>query len=590
MEADLRRGWRLAAQACTMANGTHNKHDLKGRSMDATDQGRNQRHKAFAADLIPGLTTAAVVVPKALAYATIAQLPVQAGLFAALVPMAVYAVLGSSRLLSVSTTTPIAILCATAIGEALRNDPGLDPLTAAATLSILVGLMLIAARVLKMGFLANFISEPVLTGFKAGVGFVIVVDQVPKLLGIHIHKEGFFRDLASIVTHAPELSWNTVAVALVTLAVIFAAKRFMPKSPAPLLAVAVGIAASAVVGLEAAGVSVVGSIQGGFPVPRLPQPGLFEAMWPAAAGIALISFTESIAAARAFQRTTDPGVDANRELFALGAANAAGAFIGSMPAGGGTSQTAVALKAGAQTQATSLVVAAVAFATLLFLAPVLALMPHATLAAVVIAYSIGLISPQEMAAIRRVRTMEFHWALVACLGVMMLGTLKGIVVAIVLSLVGLMSMANNPRVDEIRRKPRSNVFRPRSAEYPDDEAVPGLLIARPEGRIYFGNAENVAMKLKELLQTSSPRVALLDCSAIPGFEYTSLKALIEAEEKMRERGVELWLAALNPEALDLVRRTPLAERLGRERMFQTVEEAVDAYLARGAASSGDTHG
>ncbi|MBK7137291.1 MAG: SulP family inorganic anion transporter [Rhodocyclales bacterium] len=541
------------------------------------------RKRGFAADLVPGLTTAAVVVPKALAYATIAQLPVQAGLFAALVPMVVYAVLGTSRLLSVSTTTPIAILCATAIGEALRADPGLDPLTAAATLSLLVGLMLIAARVLRLGFAANFISEPVLTGFKAGVGFVIVVDQLPKLLGIHIHKEGFFRDVASIVAHAPELSWPTLGVALGTLAVIALAQRFLPKSPAPLLAVALGIAVSAVVGLEAAGVSVVGAIQGGFPAPRLPQPGLFEAMWPAAAGIALISFTESIAAARAFARNTDPPLDANRELFALGAANAAGAFIGSMPAGGGTSQTAVNRNAGAQTQAAALVVAATAFATLLFLAPVLALMPHATLAAVVIAYSIGLVNPAEMVAIRRVRTMEFRWALVACLGVMVLGTLKGIVVAIMLSLAGLMYLAYDPRVSELRRKPGTNVFRPRSPEHPQDEAIPGLLIARPEDRLYFGNAANVGAKMHALTQAAAPQVVLIDCSAIPGFEYTALKMLIEGEEKQREQGRELWLAALNPEALELVRRTPLAERLGRERMFFNVEQAVAAFQARQAA-------
>ena len=539
--------------------------------------------KSFAADVIPGLTTAAVVVPKALAYATIAQLPVQAGLFAALVPMAVYAVLGSSRVLSVSTTTPIAILCATAIGEALRADAGLDPLTAAATLSVLVGVMLIAARVLRLGFVANFISEPVLTGFKAGVGFVIVVDQLPKLLGIHIHKEGFFRDVASIVAHVPELSWLTLAVAAGTLAVIAFAKRFLPKSPAPLLAVAVGIAASAVMGLEAAGVSVVGAIQGGLPVPRLPRLSLLEAMWPAAAGIALISFTESIAAARAFVRSADPPIDANRELLALGAANAAGAFIGSMPAGGGTSQTAVSRNAGSQTQAASLVVAAVAFATLLFLAPVLALMPHATLAAVVIAYSIGLVDPAEMAAIRRVRTMEFRWAVVACLGVMVLGTLKGVVVAIVLSLVGLVAIAYDPRVDEIGRKPGTNIFRPRSPEHPEDETIPGLLIARPVGRIYFANAENVGAKLSALMKATSPRVALLDCSAVPGFEFTALKKLVEAEARLREEGTQLWLAALNPEALELVQRTPLAERLGRERMFYTVEEAVAAFMARGTA-------
>jgi MFS superfamily sulfate permease-like transporter len=255
-----------------------------------------------------------------------------------------------------------------------------------------------------------------------------------------------------------------------------------------------------------------------------------------------------------------------------------------MPAGGGTSQTAVNRNAGAQTQAASLVVAAVAFATLLFLAPVLALMPHATLAAVVIAYSIGLISPKEMAAIRRVRTMEFRWAVVACLGVMVLGTLKGIVVAIVVSLVALMVIAYDPRVDEIRRKPGTNVFRPRSPDHPGDEAIPGLLILHPEERIYFGNAANVAAKMTALMKTAAPKVVLLDCSAIPGFEYTALKMLVEGEEKQREQGIELWLAALNPEALELVRRTPLAERLGRERMFFTVEQAVAAFEQRTAAT------
>jgi MFS superfamily sulfate permease-like transporter len=346
-----------------------------------------------------------------------------------------------------------------------------------------------------------------------------------------------------------------------------------------------GIAVSAIVGLEALGVSVVGAIEGGIPRLMLPRPSLFEAMWPAAAGIALISFTESIAAARAFARQSDPPLDANRELLAIGAANVAGAFIGSMPAGGGTSQTAVNRNAGAQTQAASLVVAAVAFATLLFLAPLIALMPHASLAAVVIAYSIGLVNPAEMLAIRHVRTMEFRWAVVACLGVMVLGTLKGIVVAIVLSLLGLMYLAYDPRVHELRRKPGTNIFRPRSPEHPGDETIPGLLIARPEDRLYFGNAANVSGKLLALAKAANPKVILLDCSAVPGFEYTALKMLVEGEERQREQGRELWLAALNPEALELVQRTPLAERLGRERMFFTVERAVAAFEARGPAGT-----
>ncbi len=256
-----------------------------------------------------------------------------------------------------------------------------------------------------------------------------------------------------------------------------------------------------------------------------------------------------------------------------------------MPAGGGTSQTAVNRNAGAQTQAASLVVAAVAFATLLFLAPVLALMPHATLAAVVIAYSIGLVNPAEMADIRRVRTMEFRWAVIACLSVMVLGTLKGIVVAIVLSMAGLIRLANDPRVDEIGRKPGTNVFRPRSPEHPEDETFPGLLIARPQGRLYFGNAANVGGKLRTLAAATSPQVLLLDFSAMPGIEYTALKTLVEAEVRLREQGTELWLAALNPEVLELVQRTPMAQRLGRERMFFTVEQAVAAFQARGPAST-----
>jgi len=167
---------------------------------------------------------------------------------------------------------------------------------------------------------------------------------------------------------------------------------------------------------------------------------------------------------------------------------------------------------------------------------------------------------------------------------MVLGTLKGILVAIVLSLAGLIALANNPRVSEIRRKRGTNVFRPVSPEHPDDEQIPGLLIARPEGRIYFGNAARVVEKLQVLAHETSPRVLLLDGSAIPGLEYTSLKVLDEAEERLRAAGVEIWLASLNPEALELVRRTPLAERLGRERMYQTVEQAVAAYEERWAAA------
>jgi MFS superfamily sulfate permease-like transporter len=207
-------------------------------------------------------------------------------------------------------------------------------------------------------------------------------------------------------------------------------------------------------------------------------------------------------------------------------------------------------------------------------------MPNATLAAVVIAYSLGLLDPAQMIAIRRVRTMEFRWAVAACLGVMVLGTLHGILAAIVLSMAGLIRLGSVPRVEALGRKPGTHVFRPRSPEHPGDETFPGLLIARPMGRLYFGNVANVAQKVRDLAKGDIPRVLLLDFSAVPGLEYTALKVLGETQERLRESGTELWLAALNTEALELIRLTPLAARLGHERMFFTVEDAVSAYEAR----------
>jgi MFS superfamily sulfate permease-like transporter len=210
-------------------------------------------------------------------------------------------------------------------------------------------------------------------------------------------------------------------------------------------------------------------------------------------------------------------------------------------------------------------------------------MPNATLAAVVIAYSIGLISPSEIEAVRRIRTTEFRWVIAACLGVIVLGTLKGILVAVLLSMASLLLLANNPPLHVLGRKPGTNVFRPRAAEHPEDASYPGLVIARTEGRMYFGNAPVIGEKIRALVDEAKPRVLLLDCGAIPGLEFTALKMLVEAEARLREQGVELWLAALNPEALEVVKRTPLFERLGRGRMFFTVEAAVAAYNQRGAA-------
>src|SRR5512147_93669 len=272
-------------------------------------------------DIIAGLTAAAVVLPKAMAYATVAGLPVAVGLYTAFVPMLIYALLGSSRVLSVISTTTLAIRAGTQLGLSVPDGDPAKLITATATLTALVGAMLLAARLLRLGFVANFISMPVLTGFKAGIGLVIVLDQVPKLLGIHIAKQGFFHDLLSVAQHVPDTSPITLAVAAATFAVLVGMERLWPHSPAPLVAVGGGIAASWFFGLQALGVSTVGLIPQGLPSFTMPDPALIEQLAPGALGIALMSFTETIAAGRAFLRSGDPPINANRELVATGAAN-----------------------------------------------------------------------------------------------------------------------------------------------------------------------------------------------------------------------------------------------------------------------------
>jgi sulfate permease, SulP family len=543
---------------------------------------RGYRAEWLRADVVAGLITAAVVVPKAMAYATVAGLPVQVGLYTVLVPMVIYAVLGSSRPLSVSTTTTIAILTGTQLALVAPGGSAAELLTAAATLAFLVGLILILASVLRFGVIASFISDPVLTGFKAGIGLVIILDQAPKLLGIHFDKGGFLQNALALIQHLPEASLATAVVAVAMLVILIGIEYKAPRIPAPLVAVGIAIAASGLFSLQNYGVETVGHIPRGLPSFSMPNLELVAQLWPGALGIALMSFTESIAAARAFTSRGEPRLQPNRELLATGVGNLVGGLFSAMPAGGGTSQTAVNRLAGARTQVAGLVTAAGALATLLLLAPLIGLMPQATLAAVVIVYSIGLIQPAEFRSILKIRRMEFLWALVALAGVVVLGTLKGILVAVIVSMLALAYQAARPPVFVMARKPGTDVFRPRSDRHPEDEILPGLLLLRPEGRIFFANAQYVGDQIWAAVDREKPRVVAIDMSAVPDIEYSALKMLIEGEEKARERGVLLWLVALNPEALRMVQRSSLGATLGKERLLFNLQAAVERFRSQAA--------
>ena len=530
-------------------------------------------------DLIAGLITAAVVIPKAMAYATIAGLPVQVGLYTALVPMVIYAVVGTSRPLSVSTTTTLAILAAADFSQVAAVGDPTSLMRVSATLTLLVGAILLLASLMRLGFIGNFISEPVLIGFKAGIALVIVLDQVPKLMGVHLPKGTFLNNLLATLQAIPHTSLPTLVVGILMIVLLVGMTRFFPRVPAPLIVVAIGIASMRLFGLQAYGLETVGEIPRGLPSFISPDFSLVAQLWPHALGIALMSFTETIAAGRAFATSEEPRLRPNQELVATGLANVGGAFLGAMPSGGGTSQTAVNRLAGARTQLAGLVTAAVALLSMLFLAPLIGLMPQATLAAIVIIYSIGLIKPADFRLILDIRRTEFLWALTALAGVVLLGTLQGILVAIVVSLVALAYQTADPPVRVLGRKPGTDVFRPRSKEHPEDETFPGLLMLQVEGRVFFVNAERIAEKVRALADEAKPRVVALDLSGVPDLEYTALKMLIEAEKRQRERGVSIWLVGLNPEVLSVVQRSSLGEVLGRERMQFNLELAVAKYLA-----------
>jgi len=293
--------------------------------------------------------------------------------------------------------------------------------------------------------------------------------------------------------------------------------------------------------------------------------------------MALMSFTETAAAGRAFATSDEPPPRPNVELLATGAANAVGAFFGAMPGGGGTSQTAVNRMTGARTQISTIVTALMALLTMLFLSPLISLMPHAVLASIVIVYSVGLIKPAEFRNILEVRRTEFIWAIAALLGVMMLGTLKGILVAIIVSVIALGYQTANPPVYVLGRKPGTNVFRPRSPEHPGDEFFPGLLLLRVGGRMFFLNAERIAETLRPLIGEASPRVVVFDMSGVFDLEYSALKMLIEAEKRHRAAGVLLWLSGVSPEVNAVLQRSSLGRALGRERVLPNLETVVSRY-------------
>lgn len=530
-------------------------------------------------DLLAGLTVAAYLVPQVMAYARLAGLDPVVGLWAVLPALAVYAFVGSSPQLSVGPESTTALMTAAAIAPLAAGDPGRYAVLAA-TLALAVGLLAVLAWALRLGVLAELLSTPILIGYMAGVAVIMVVGQLGRLTGAPVDGSTLFDEVRSTLTHLGDAHPPTVWLALATLVLLFAADRFVPHLPGPLLAVLLATLATSVLGLQDRGVHVVGDIPGGFPTPALPQLADLQLLALPAVGVLLVGYTDNVLTARAFGRRAGHPIDANRELLALGAANAGTGLLQGFPVSSSGSRTALGVAAGARTQVYSLAALAAVVLVLVALRPLLAAFPDAALGAIVVFAATKLVDLAGFRRLRRFRFSELALALAALVGVLVVGILPGVLVAIGLSVAELLRRVARPhdaREGVVPGLAGMHDIR----DYPQAAQVPGMVVYRYDSPLFFANAEDFRRRALLAADEAGPglRWFALNVEANVEVDITALDALEDLRAELEKRGVVLALARVKQDLLVSLRAYGLAERIGEDRMYPTLPTTLEAYAA-----------
>ncbi|MFD4179524.1 SulP family inorganic anion transporter [Rhodococcus sp. NPDC058514] len=531
------------------------------------------------ADVVAGLSAGAVVIPQAMAYATIADMPVQIGLYTCMVPMVVYAMLGGSRTASVSTTSTIAVLTASTLvgaGIAAGSD---DAQTSLMTLTLMVGVILLLARLLRLGSIIENISEATLTGIKAGVGLTVAAAQLPKLLGVSEASDatGFFEVVWSALRQIADANPATVLLAAGSIATLYAMARFVPRIPGPLVVVAAGIVLVAFAGLADHGVALIPPVPQGIPLPGLPSLHDLGALLPGALAIAIMAFLETVSVGRSVRRTGEPQIDADQELLANGAAAVAGSFFHALPPAGGFSQTAIALRAGGRTQAASLVTVVLAVAVALFLAPILDDLPQAALGAMIVVAVLGLIDFREFRTLWEINRLEFWIALCTALVGLVFGLLPAVFVGVVLTLYLVLRELNRPhKVHMSPDQHRTDRARPQEAPI----VPPATRVKRPNSGLYTANVRATIAAIQSRVLASGSKSVVLDVSRAYKVSTTVLHGFRDLLQELGEAGVTVYFADLPASELETARKVPGGrEIIESGRYFATVDDAVHALRA-----------
>lgn len=544
---------------------------------------RTYRGEWFRSDLMAGVSVAAVALPIGIAYAQLAGFPPVVGIYSCILPPIVYAIFGSSRQLVVNPDAAACSIVAATVGP-LASGNSTRYLELSIVLTCLTGLLCIAGGLSGLGVIANFLSRPILTGYLNGIALTIIVGQLGAIFGFNVVDGGFFRKFADTIVHLGQTHLPTLILGVSLLVLLLLLKRFLPRIPAPLLAAAIGATVVYVLNLTAKNVVVVGAVPAGFQAPIVPSVNTAE-LGPllfGAAGISLVSFCSMMTTARGFAAKNNYRIDVNRDMFALGVCDLASAFNRGFVVSGADSRTAVADSAGGKTQVTSLVASAVMAAVLLFLTEPLAYVPAAALAAILISSALGLFDLGSLRDYYRLSKPEFRQSIVAMIGVMTLGVLQGVLIAVALALFKLLRQASHPR-DAVLGVVQGSGGAYCTTEEEGGTFVPGLIIYRFESSLVFFNADYFSDRVRTLINKSpvTTRYFLLDAEAVPFVDVSGVYTLDSLRSELAEQEIVLGIARARGLFRIMLERAGVAEKIGGENFFHTVHDGANAFNMNG---------
>lgn len=577
----------MQKQSTSMASG-RNKGRRRGSGWVA-DWVLHPRREHVRDDLIAGLTTAVMLIPQAMAYAMLAGLPPIVGLYASTIPVAIYALLGSSRQLAVGPVAMVSLLVATGVGA--LAEPGTETYVALALLlALMVGVLQLGMGLVRAGFLVNFLSHPVVSGFTSAAALVIGISQLKHLLGIDLQRGPIYETVAQALSRLAEIQPLTLAIGLGSVLLLLALRRFAPRLPGALIVVVAGTLTVWGLGLHEQGVAIVGEVPAGLPGLSLPSIDVesLAGLWPTALAIALVGFMESISVGKSIASRKGYELDADQELRGLGLANVGGALFGGYPVTGGFSRTAVNAQAGARTGMAGLITAAIVALTLLLLTPAFHYLPKAVLAAIIMVAVFGLVDLKEVEHLWHVERSELALLLLTFVATLGLGVEEGIAVGVGASLLWHVIRSTRPHTAVLGRLPGAEGFRNyRNIErFADAEPVPGVLALRIDAQFFFGNVTFLKQTLRELVDDAQPplHTVIIEAASINRLDSSAAAALHELHGWLRDRNIVLRFAGVKGPVRDMMQRTGLWQRLGEDHFHFTVHDAVGASPTRLAQS------